>query len=76
MNALFGVPDVKEMHYHCVKLVSVPSLYGCAMGDVACRFERDSYVGRCRKYCIEDHIWIRESQMPEYLAARLVRGVT
>lgn len=74
MNALFGVPDVKEMHYLNVKLMSVPSSYGCSMDNVACRFHACT-PDVCKKYCVNDHIWIRESQMPEYLAARLVKGM-
>lgn len=73
MNALFGVPDVKEMQWYSAKLLSVQNLQPCAYNDVVCRFHANGR-GQCERYCIEDHIWIRESQIPEYLAARLVEG--
>lgn len=75
MNVLYGVPDVKEMHYRNIKLISVLSDYGCNTGDVKCHFY-DCTLGVCMKYCIKDHIWIREPQMPEYLAAHLTGETT
>ncbi len=44
-------------------------------GNVECRFQ-DCSQTVCTRVCIEYHIWIRESQMPEYLAARLTRETT
>lgn len=73
MNALFGVPDVKEMWYCAEVLKSVPNDGLCKADTVKCRFHGVS-ITSCQRYCIEDHIWVRESQMPEYLAARLVEG--
>ena len=75
MNVLSGVPDVKEMHYRNDKHVSEPSDYDCRMGNVECQFQDCSQIV-CTRLCIEDHIWIRASQMPEYLAARLTRETT
>ena len=76
MNVLFGVPDVKEMQWNGITLKSVPSQYYCGVGNVECWFAEDSDASRCKRICIKDHIWIRESQMPEYLAARLSRRTT
>lgn len=73
MNALFGVPDVKEMQWSGAKLLSVQNFQPCSYNNVVCRFHANG-SGICERYCIEDHIWIRESQMPEYLAARLLEG--
>ncbi len=80
MNALYGVPDVKEMHHRNIKLVTVPASGGlCSSGTIGCFFlENREKV--CQKYCpgvgAKPNVWIRESQMPDYLAARLTRETT
>lgn len=73
MNALFGVPDVKEMQWNGAKLLSVQNLQPCSYNGVVCRFHANG-GGICERYCVAERIWVRESQMPEYLAARLVQG--
>ena len=74
MNALFGVPDVKTIQYRRITLHSVPNGLCSVSKDVKCHF---SGINRhCKNYCVSDHIWIKESMMPAYLAHRLVESTS